>query len=55
MKKLRLSKETLQVLSEQASDQVQGGMAKTYTDLWCPTERDVTLCVPTVCHYRDCV
>lgn len=54
MKKLELSKETLRVLSSQDSEGLAAGLPVTYTDLICPTQRDFTLCVPTVCHARDC-
>lgn len=53
MKKLELSKETLRVLSNQDTTGLMAGLPVTYTDLICPTER-ATLCLPTVCHARDC-
>ena len=57
MKKLQLSKETLHVLSNQDAENLAGGLPA-YTQRFCPSEQlchNVTLAVPTVCHYRDCV
>lgn len=54
MKKLELSTETLRVLSSQDAENLAAGIPVTYTVQVCPTERDATLCVPTVCHARDC-
>ena len=50
MKKLQLSKETLRVLSDQDAENLAGGLPL-YTQRFC----QMTLAVPTVCHYRDCV
>lgn len=56
MKKLQLSKETLRVLSDQDTENLAGGLP-VYTQRFCPSEQfcRMTMAVPTVCHYRDCV
>lgn len=50
-KKLSISRETLRVLS---GEEVQGVEGAGTTYCVPPTERGFTLCVPTVCQYRDC-